>query len=75
MPWIDVRERLITIIELMDSPCGISVRDIQNHFFGIYGTMPDRKSIYRDISAIETHFPIEILRRDGSTFYRFKSFS
>ena len=75
MPRIDVRERLITIIELMNSPDGISVRDIQNYFFGIYGTMPDRKSIYRDIYAVETHLPIEILHRDGSTFYRFKSFN
>jgi hypothetical protein len=34
MPRIDVRERLIVIIELMSSPDGISVRDIQNYFSG-----------------------------------------
>ena len=64
MQHIDSRERLLTLLKLLQSRKSVSVEEVRVYFEAVYGTAPDRKSIYRDLAAIEKHYPLHVLSRN-----------
>ena len=64
MQHIDSRERLLTLLKLLQSRKSVSVEEVRVYFETVYGTAPDRKSIYQDLATIEKHYPLHVLSRN-----------
>ncbi len=64
VPGLDTRERILTLVDILHASA-YSVREMQDVFLNIYGVFPSRKTLYADLAALESHYPLYVYNHNA----------